>query len=712
MNRLLSIGLNAKILILTLFTGLLPLVGVSSFISNKIETMLQQDAKNRLSVAGKSKHQHLKQYFETIEHQVENLAGNQMVVDAARDMSRSFYTVGAENELTPEILQSMKISVQGYYANEFARVYKESNPKASLNVNSLVNSLPPDSLVQQYYYISNNENELGNKHEMLFSGDQSQYAKQHAKVHPILKQYLESFGYYDIFIVHPKTGDIIYSVFKELDYATSLNTGSYSTSNFAEAYKRALTLEKGDSHLVDFTNYTPSYEAPASFIASPIYDGASLVGVLCFQMPLDNINAVLSDSENIGTTGETVLIGQDGLMRSNSRLKPDTHTVIASFKNPDTGKFASPELLASFSSTFEADESIAITDYREQKVIANRQLLNLGETKMLLVAKVDQSEAYASATVIRNIIFWAAGLSILFIVITSLLASRSIARPIVDLASRLHKLAGGDLNQPSFDTPTTDEVGTLKSAFNDLLVTLREMVENTTHLSENLTSTASSLLATAQEQQTGTAEQASAAEETKNLLSMLLESSKEVAQASQLVFDNADITQKNASLIATRIDELSHHVDGIGEILSLIKDIAAKSDLLALNAALEGTKAGEAGRGFSLVAMQMQKLAEQVMTSAKNIDSLTSDITKSTNASVLATEEATKLATETTKSAHQITFAVQQQQEGTQEASIALDEIAQVASEAAVAAHTVVEASDALLQLSAELKDSIANFHL
>ena len=712
MNKLLSIGLNTKILFLTLLTGLLPLVAVSTFISSKVETMLQRDAENKLSVAEKAKHRHLKQYFETIEHQVENLASNQMVIDAARDMSQSFYTVGAENGLTSDGLNSMKATVEQYYDKEFGAHYNELNPNTKFDVNALYGTLAPDTIVQQYHYIANNPNALGKKQELVSSNDASQYARQHTMVHPILKRYLNSFGYYDIFIVHPENGDIIYSVFKEVDFGTSLTSGPYAKSNFATAYKRARTLESGESYLADFASYTPSYEAPASFIASPIYDGTSLVGVLCFQMPLDNINDALSDSENLGETGELVLIGEDGLMRSNSRLKPDTHTVEASFRNPETGQFKSPQLVASFTNTFNSEESLFIKDYRGKDVIANRQLLQLGDTKMLLVAKVDEEEAYASVSIIRNVIMWTTGLSILFIVVASLLASKSIARPIGDLSDRLNKLASGNLGQPQFDNPTTDEVGTLQSAFNELLRTLREMVQRTTTLSENLTSTASSLLATAQEQQTGTAEQASAAEETKNLLSMLLESSKEVAQAGQLVFDNADITQKNASLIATRIDELSHHVDGIGEILSLIKDIAAKSDLLALNAALEGTKAGEAGRGFSLVAMQMQKLAEQVMTSAKNIDSLTSDITKSTNASVLATEEATKLATETTKSAHQITFAVQQQQEGTQEASIALDEIAQVASEAAVAAHTVVEASDTLLQLSAELKDSTANFHL
>jgi methyl-accepting chemotaxis protein len=429
-------------------------------------------------------------------------------------------------------------------------------------------------------------------------------------------------------------------------------------------------------------------------------------------MPLDNINEVLSDSENIGHTGEMILLGEDGLMRSNSRLKMDTHSVQASFANPTIGHFNDPLLMKAFTQGVVDDTHLTLMDYRDQEVLFQSSMIDLHSFKVQLIAKLDRSEAFQPIQVLRDQIILATVLSMLFIIGVSLTLSRTLSAPIVEVAHRLRELAIGRLDQDVFVDPATDEVGTLKLAYNDLLATLRDIVESTKGYSDSLTSMAGNLLTTAQEQQTGTAEQASAAEETKNLLMMLLESSKEVAQVSQVVFDNAEITQQNASMIATHIDELSHHVDGIGEILSLIKDIAAKSDLLALNAALEGTKAGEAGRGFSLVAMQMQKLAEQVMTSAKNIDALTSDITKSTNASVLATEEATKLATETTRSAHQITFAVQQQQEGTQEASIALDEIAQVASEAAVAAHNVVDTSDALLKLSAELSDSTQKFKL
>src|SRR5690606_23040553 len=133
-------------------------------------------------------------------------------------------------------------------------------------------------------------------------------------------------------------------------------------------------------------------------------------------------------------------------------------------------------------------------------------------------------------------------------------------------------------------------------------------------------------LASAQNQERGSTEQSSAVEETNRTLGSLLASAREIAQAAQGVTRNAEQTQDNTTSMADRIAALSRQVERITEILERIKGIASKSEILALNAALEGTKAGEAGRGFSLVASQMQRLAENVMEAVREIRDLTEGI--------------------------------------------------------------------------------------
>ena len=178
----------------------------------------------------------------------------------------------------------------------------------------------------QDLYISNNPNPLGSKHLLDRATDVSTYSKHHEFYHPTIRSYLEKFGYYDIFLIEPKTGYIVYSVFKEADYATSLIEGPYSGSNFAQAFKAARDSGNPNySKLEDFQPYAPSYSAPASFISSPIYKDGELIGVAVFQMPLDAINNIMTSNQNwtdtgLEESGETYVVGKDFLLKTESRF--------------------------------------------------------------------------------------------------------------------------------------------------------------------------------------------------------------------------------------------------------------------------------------------------------------------------------------------------------------------------------------------------------
>jgi methyl-accepting chemotaxis protein len=176
------------------------------------------------------------------------------------------------------------------------------------------------------------------------------------------------------------------------------------------------------------------------------------------------------------------------------------------------------------------------------------------------------------------------------------------------------------------------------------------------------------------------------------------------------VLANAESTQRNNQIITERIGELTARSQRIVEILEVIKDIANKSELLALNAALEGTKAGEAGRGFSLVATQMQRLAENVMGSVRDIKTLTAAIREATSASVLATEEGAKLAADTTRSARQIAEIVEAQQGGTEQVTEVMDEVAEIARQSANGSREAVGAVQSLSTLADQLDVLIEQF--
>lgn len=328
------------------------------------------------------------------------------------------------------------------------------------------------------------------------------------------------------------------------------------------------------------------------------------------------------------------------------------------------------------------------------------------------------------------------------------LTGNRIARYIEDTTRTAAAVAGGKLSVDLLDVPTHDEVRALAETFNRLLLNLRKlrdrargmangdlthgpsgsgdlerafdvMLEGAKGLVRQIRASAiqintasEEILATASAQERGATEQSTAVEETRRTMESLTSLGGRIRGASETVLGNAERTHHNNELIAERIGQLTSHTERIGEILEVIRDIANKTDLLALNAALEGTKAGEAGRGFSLVATQMQRLAERVMGAVRDIQSLTSDIHEATTASVLATEEGIKVAGATMGSAREIGRLIQDQQSGIEQVTLAMNDVTKVAHATVSANRDVTRAIEDLLELSRQLQHDVGTFRL
>jgi methyl-accepting chemotaxis protein len=286
----------------------------------------------------------------------------------------------------------------------------------------------------------------------------------------------------------------------------------------------------------------------------------------------------------------------------------------------------------------------------------------------------------------------------------------TLGRRLGRIAIETERIAEGDLSRPLLRDAAGDEIGRTARSFDQMVTSQRELVRQMHDTLLQLNSTAGQFLSTAQQQERGSTEQSSAVEETNRTLTSLLGSAREIAQAAQGVTRNAERTQDNTSQMAQRIGDLSRQVERITAILELIKGIASKSEILALNAALEGTKAGEAGRGFSLVASQMQRLAENVMEAVRDIRNLTDSIREATQGSVMATEESIKLSNDTTRSARQIELIIEQQQSATEQVAVAMRDVAQVATQTASASKEIVASTEDVLELCERLRALVGRY--
>ncbi|MEG3641000.1 methyl-accepting chemotaxis protein [Magnetococcus sp. PR-3] len=355
-----------------------------------VET-LSEEAFAKLTAVRETKRSAVTRYLETVSNQASLFARNPSTVVNMRRFRTEIADYEDLEATTGLDTQGVKKSLADYYTNHFGKTYQAKRGTAPTS--DLLEQLDTTALAMQYHYIANNSHPLGNKHQLDAASDGSTYSEHHRQAHPYMRDFLERFGYYDIFLADIETGRIVYSVFKELDYGLSLKQGSLAKTNFAQAFKAAAASNTpGSVHVVDFAPYWPSYEAPAGFIASPIFDGGKKIGVALFQFPIDRLNSIMSERAGMGKSGETYLVGPDQLMRSDSFLDPKHHTVEASFRDPVKGKV---DTLASRHAIAGKAETRVVQDYNNNPVLSSYAPIKVGDITWGLLAEIDVAEAFS-----------------------------------------------------------------------------------------------------------------------------------------------------------------------------------------------------------------------------------------------------------------------------------------------------------------------------
>ena len=254
--------------------------------------------------------------------------------------------------------------------------------------------------------------------------------------------------------------------------------------------------------------------------------------------------------------------------------------------------------------------------------------------------------------------------------------------------------------------------GELPDAFRRMLDQLSSVVTEMHGMSSELASAATEILAATQEQDAAATSHSTGMTEITQTMDSLSGSAAHVATAVEGVLENAERTLQNTDQMVTRIDELTGHANRIGDILDVIREIAERTDLLALNGSLEASRAGEAGVGFSLVASEMRRLAERVTASVGDIKALVADIRESGASTVVATEESKKLAEGTTQAARKITLVTQQQRSSTEQVTQNVRSVAEVIQQAVVATSQTKDSAEALKKQADRLTVLVRRFRL
>lgn len=618
---------------------------------------------------------------------------------------------------------------------------------------SAVNS----TIYLQKKYIDENPNEVGKKQALDDAKDGSIYSSAHAKYHPWFRDLLEEREYYDIFLIDAQ-GDVVYTVFKERDFATNLLKGQWKDSDLGNLFRDIKKNPKSKTIVFyDFKPYAPSADVPAAFIGTPVLgEDGRFLGAMVFQMPIGRINHLTQVHKEVSETAEVHLIGEDFFLRNDPNLQDKEDPILKEKMELDAVK----EGLAGKSGVMWGMDGT-------QKTLNAYQPLNVFGKKWVVMVDLFEEEAMApSRELQKNIGFAAVGI-LTIIGLLSLAYARTLVKPIVALKDVMGRLANRDYSAdiPSLDRG--DEMGDMARAVavfkeNGLAVqkmeaeqiALKQKAElekkeamhklandfdaRTSGVIKSLAAAATEMQATAAQMNsassnTAAASQivASAATEADSNVQTVAAAAEELsASSSEIARQISSVAQKSsrASEEAERtnkeVSELNVLADSIGEVIGAIKAIAEQTNLLALNATIEAARAGEAGKGFAVVADEVKKLATETASKTIEIDERVARIQSAIRRSVEAVQRIIADVREIDHATGTVASAVEEQNAataeigrnvaeastGTQQVAANIIEVQKNAEETGESASNLSGAATELAEISTTLQTEVSKF--
>jgi signal transduction histidine kinase len=439
--RLSAVKLKTKLQISFLLIGFISILITGWQAYESARTALEEVTFQRLTAIRESKRRQIEYYFERVRNDVINRSGNPEAVAAAERLTRGFSEIGDRAALRSRMLDS-------------------SNPGTVL-------PRPPART--------------------------RDYLRAVAAADSMFLPYLRQRGYYDVFIVDAESGDIVYTVKREADFATNLRRGPYHRTNIAAVFRGAASArDHSYARFVDFQPYAPSANVPASFVASPIMDGGRTSAVLIFQMSIDDINAVMTEHGNwerdgLGKSGETYIVGTDYRMRNDSRFfieQPAEYvrmlreigtsdSIVRAISRHHTSVLLQDVRTEATEAALRGNTDTRIVrDYRGMRVLSSFAPLHIADLRWVLLSEIDETEAFRSVYELREQLILSGLIILLFAVSVGFLISQTIARPIRALTDAAEQFGRGALDRRA-RVRSTDEIGILAETFNTMADKIR-----------------------------------------------------------------------------------------------------------------------------------------------------------------------------------------------------------------------------------------------
>ncbi|WP_018945599.1 methyl-accepting chemotaxis protein [Thioalkalivibrio sp. AKL17] len=393
-----------------------------------------------------------------------------------------------------------------------------------------------------------------------------------------------------------------------------------------------------------------------------------------------------------------------------------------------------------------------------RQTLAHLETMEQGLQRMqeLLTAESEAMSEAARGAQFRaaGIMLGTSGVAILAGVLMAILLAGYLVRAIDALRARAVEMADGDLRGEPLPVRGCDEIGVATDAFNTMEQDMQSLVRQVVDSGEQVASATDQLAAVAEQTRNGVARQKDETDQVATAMNEMSATVAEVASNTQSAADAAGAgdqaaTEANATTrqTAEAVDRLSSEIhsssdavrevaeksEEIGQILNMIQEITEQTNLLALNAAIEAARAGEAGRGFAVVADEVRVLAGRTHESTERIGSIITGLQKGVKNAVGAMETNENSARSVVEEVHgvrdrleqlsqsirtidemttQIASAAEEQSTVSEEINRNVQNISTVADESFSASSQVATASEQLSRLASELRQRVERFRV
>ncbi|MEW6719780.1 MAG: methyl-accepting chemotaxis protein [Thermodesulfobacteriota bacterium] len=400
-------------------------------------------------------------------------------------------------------------------------------------------------------------------------------------------------------------------------------------------------------------------------------------------------------------------------------------------------------------------EGIAVLDGSDHQDAARAiagGITGIRDLKSKSAAKKNEDGARSGNFAVRSsIALTVAG--IVLAVVLGLLLSRSISRPVREMASKAGRIAEGDLSV-DMTVSSKDEIGQLSASFVEMIGSLRNLIGQVGSASQQVASAATQLTTNSERITTGAREVANQSGAVATAGEEMAATSKDIARSCQVAVKEGqeashaaqagvEVVNRTVQVmgrIAGRVHDSAKTIENlgvqsrqIGAIISTIQEIADQTNLLALNAAIEAARAGDQGRGFAVVADEVRALSERTTKATSEIGAMIQAIQEGTRVAVAAMEEGVKEVeggtaeaarsgealqeilrqiNEVSGQVHQVATAAEEQTATTSEISRSMLNISNVVQQTADGAQESTAAAVQLSKLADDLQRLIGRFRI